>query len=56
MREAHVLGSYVRAAAAQEVRQLLAAAVTVRGDPNRAARSVGCDVYYQDKPLSCTWI
>ena len=64
-REPHVLGLDARAAPAQEVGELgpaaLAVAVlTIRRDSIRwrpgRFRALGCHVYYQDKPLSCTWI
>jgi hypothetical protein len=45
------------AATAQEVSELVSAPLAVGGGPVGGVVSVlGGDVYYQDKPLSCTWI
>jgi len=60
--EADVLGLEARALRAQEVGQLLAPALAISRFGSHASRSVavirllGCQVHYQDKPLSCTWI
>ena len=62
-RQADVLGLDALAALAQEIGQLLApaGAVAVRLTLEGSAvvirlSSCGCHIYYQDKPLSCTWI
>jgi hypothetical protein len=59
--EPHVLGLKVRAALAQEIGQLGAAALIVGTDNPDGARGEsvrddGGNFYYQDNSFSCTWI
>ena len=67
VRKPDVLGLEARALGAQEVGELLAPALAVaRGLAShigagavaviRLLAWAGCQLYYQDKPLSCTWI
>ena len=55
-RKPDLIGFDTGTAPAQEVSQLRAASLAVPIGALACTVEPGCDVYYQDKPISCTWI